>query len=301
MSETIEDLKIIYRPFGFLDWYKNFENISKKLHSEDDLLLIGTGNVGKYHVLFNKRIKIAKQDLDIQYLRYSNDKKNIWRELSKQKLLFREIAKKLTFVYDPGIFTNLTGLYFIRIPSHDTDDLFALLTILNSELMNQVFNTLFGTLHMSGGYLRYNASFIKRLPLPEHYPRTLSHVGKILQFLSQLIYDLSFSSGITLIEKKDLKRYLNFYVSLSNSLVKLIFLKKFSDLKVKNLYLLLRSEEGLPIIQIKFFIPHFSLKKYQIFNEEELNSQILRIKAFYQENNNKLRSEIEYINNLFKI
>ena len=53
-SEHINNLKILYRPYGFLNYDKHFDNISEKRQSNNDLLLIGTGNVGKYHIKFKK-------------------------------------------------------------------------------------------------------------------------------------------------------------------------------------------------------------------------------------------------------
>ena len=122
-KDTFKDLKIIYRPFGFLKYSKNFDNISEEPQSDKDLLLIGKGNVGKYHIKFNKRIKIAKRDLEISYFNYNPTFKPIWQDLNHEKIIFREIAKELTCVYDPGIFTNITGLYLVRIPSINTEKL----------------------------------------------------------------------------------------------------------------------------------------------------------------------------------
>ncbi|TFG09214.1 MAG: hypothetical protein EU539_00145 [Promethearchaeota archaeon] len=219
ISEAIEDLRIIYRPYGFTNWKRFFKNITKKKHSDKDLLLIGTGNVGKYHVNFEKRIRIAKNDLEISFFKFMPEFEEKWELLNGEKLIFREIAKSLTVVYDPGNFTNITGLYFICIPSFTTDQLFGLLTILNSELMNHVFSSLFGTLHMSGNYLRYNGSFIKRLPMPDHVPDTLSYLGKINQFLSQLLCN----KGSLNLNWDDIERYKNFFMKISNKFVYLLY------------------------------------------------------------------------------
>ncbi len=300
LSESIKDLKIIYRPFGFLDWEKNFKHISTKKNSESDLVLIGTGNVGKYHILFDKRIKIAKRDLEIQYFQFNDEYREIWQELIQEKLIFREIAKKLTFVYDPGIFTNITGLYFLRIPSFDTDDLFALMSILNSELMDVVFKTLFGTLHMSAGYLRFNGSFIKRLPIPQRFPKSLSRLGKIMQFLSQLNHDLPLISRSNLIKMEDLDSWLNFYVKLTNSLVLLLYLNGYPLGNVIILQKLLHSEKPIPDITIKYNLPRFDLINHGVINDEELNSHLIKIRDFYHEFCEKVKSEMDDVNKFLK-
>ena len=148
--------------------------------------------------------------------------------VKREKIIFREIAKELTCVYDPGIFTNITGLYFIRIPSITTEILYCILTILNSKLLDVVFKTLFSSLHMAGGYLRFNGSFIKRLPILKEFPQIFSLIGKLLQFLSQLSYDIN--SGLRE-EYRDLseqiKKWTDFFSNLANSLVQLLFFKDY--------------------------------------------------------------------------
>ncbi|MCK4781199.1 MAG: hypothetical protein KAT57_13450, partial [Candidatus Lokiarchaeota archaeon] len=278
-AETCQDLKIIYRSFGFLNYGKYFDNISDERQSDDDLLLIGTGNIEKYHIKFNKRIKIAGKDIKISYFNYNTSFEHIWSDLNGEKLIFREIAKNLTCCYDPGVFTNVTGLYFIKIASFKTDQLFSLLTILNSKLLDLVFKTLFGTLHMAGGYLRFNGSFIKRLPMPRKFPVFLSQLGKILQLLSQLKYDLD-SKQLEIVRNPEIERFnnkyyneiqcfLKFFKRLSNSLVNLSFLDDFyleSDLD----YYILRDLFDLKIepqkVPYKFLIPRFDIKNYKIFS-----------------------------------
>ena len=85
--------------------------------------------------------------------------------------------------------------------------------------MDTVFKTLFSTLHMSGGYLRFNGSFIKRLPILKKIPEIFSLIGRVLQFLYQLSYDIN--SGLreefTNFSEK-IKRNINFFLDLTNSL-----------------------------------------------------------------------------------
>jgi len=272
MQETINDLKIIYRPYGFTKWAKFFENVSESKNNEKDLILVGTGNVGKYYIQFDKRIKIAKKDLTVSYFRYNEATKDIWKELNCEKLIFREIAKDLTCVYDPGVFTNITGLYFIKVPSFNSNKLFCLLAILNSNLMNIMFKTLFGTLHMSGGYLRFNGSFIKRLPMPEieEFPISLSYLGKMNQFLTQLKYDC---------QTYDVDKFLEIIMNLTDSLVYALFLHKKIDLRQNYPIIdkLLRSPDLFPDIQFKYFNTRFNLQKFKIYQKEELKSNLDKI------------------------
>ena len=252
-------------------------------------MLIGTGNVGKYHIKFQKRIRIASNDIEVSYFKYDPKFEDAWKILSKEKLIFREIAKELTWVYDPGVFVNITGLYFVSIPSLDTNELFCLMSILNSRLMNEVFSTLFGTLHMSGGYLRFNGSFIKRLPMPGKYPSSLSLLSKIIQFLSQIRYDLSSEGSSSLMEgneRKNIEACLNSFKELNDLLVHVLFTNEVPEKSVYTVEFLkeiLFSKDFFPEINFKFFKPRFALKKFETIQIDDLRNELDKIfRVFYK-------------------
>ena len=277
LSNSFKDLKIIYRPFGFIDWAKNSKYIIQNKDSNKDLLLLSTGNVGRYFIDFNKKIKIGKNRYQNPYYRYNKNYSESWKDLSDEKLIFREIAKDLTFIYDPGVFTNLTGLYFLRIPSLTTDQLFSLLGILNSKLVNQIFKSLYGTLHMSGQYLRINGSFIKRLPVPSYLPDSLCYVSKILQFLTQLRYEVIQKPALPPYNKIELKRIENFIIffeDLSNSTVNQIYLdthKKDVDFDAKD----------FPNINFKFINAYYNFPRFEIYSDKEFIQNLNKIGNFY--------------------
>ena len=292
LAESFKDLKIIYRPFGFLKYSKHFDNVSDERRSDNDLLLIGTGNVEKYYVKFNKRIKIAKRDLKIAYFNYNPTFKLIWQDFKNEKIIFREIAKDLTCVYDPGIFTNITGLYLVRIPSIDTEKLYCLLTLLNSKLLDTVFKTLFSSLHMAGGYLRFNGSFVKRLPVPQKFPPTISKCGKIIQILSQLYYDLNSdfiykNSELEYLKKNyqiEIEKFLRFFLKLSNALVNLLYLDEFyleSNKNFNSIREFLYLKVDLVRIQFKYLLPRYQINKYKTYSIEELKTTLNDIENFF--------------------
>ncbi len=302
MSQVINDLKIIYRPFGFLQWEKHFKNVSETKSSQNDLLLLGTGNVKQFHIDFQKRIRIAKRDIAISYFKYNEVFKDIWQDLSSEKLIFREIAKSLTALYDPGVFTNITGLYFITIPSFTTNKLFCLLSLLNSKLMDSIFKALFWSLHMSGGYLRFNGSFIKRLPIPESFPISLSYLGKINQVLSQILME----QNMLFFSSQEIEMCHTFFLNLSNSLVRLVYVKElFDNTKISNLLkLLTHPQEILPNIEFKFLFPKFSLPKFKLYSKKELELNLRSIMNSYKflSKNQQLVFEIDEIaNRVFKL
>ena len=303
MAESINDLEIIYRPFGFLNWAKYFNNISESKNSDKDMLLLGTGNVGKFHIKFNKRIKIAKKDIPISYFKFNQENEDIFIKLQCEKLIFREIAKDLTVVYDPGYFTNITGLYFIKIPSYNTNKLFCLLAILNSRLIDTVFKTLFGTLHMSGGYLRFNGSFIKRLPMPKYFPRSISQLGKYLQFLSQLKYELIKNSDLELLEDislENIELYLDFFQSLVNYFVDLLYMKKKDNQSNQDSLIseyLMEIDHEFPEIDSKYIYIRYNLLSIQ---KKEFMGTLRQLKNTYLnlKTNPKLVNDMERIKNI---
>jgi len=290
-SEAISDLKITYRPYGFINWAKHLDNISDKPTSKRDLLLIGTGNVGRYYIKFDKSIKIAKRTIPISYFKYQSEFEDIWAEFKTQKLIFREVAKELTWTYDPGLYTNVTGLYFVKIPSFNEDKLFSLLAIMNSTFMDDIFKTLFSSLHMAGGYLRFNGSFIKRLPVPQKLPLILSCLGKILYFLSQLQYNFQSTykfktdrlQSLKIRFQDDIMNLIKFSNKITNSLVNLLYLDKLylaSDKDFDEVRKILNSENDVVQIQLKFLQPRFRIEKYTMYSTEEVEQNLNDIKNF---------------------
>ena len=278
LSSIFDDLNILYRPFGFIKWANNFVFIKDKKSSDQDLILLGTGNVGKFHIKFEKAIRIANRKMSIAYFNYNSQFDKIWPNLTSQKLLIREIAKEITVTYDPGLYTNLTGVYAIIVPTFTTDQYFCLLTILNSTLMNKIFNGLYGTLHMAGGYLRYNGSFIKRLPMPPSMPISLAHIGRIMQFLSQLKYEQKNSKNLQNLIANKISDLIEFFGRLSNEMVDYLYLELSNRKEIANL---LNSNEIFPKVNFKYFLPRFNLSRYQCYNLDELENIINEIYDFY--------------------
>ena len=135
---------------------------------------------------------------------------------------------------------------------------------------------------MSGGYLRFNGSFIKNLPLPKEIPQYFSNLGKILQFLSQLKSEIIKQpehpqfDEIKLINIEDL---LDFYDNLTNDLVSKVYLKHSvvmisnEDFSIKNLF----------DFNLKFFFPIFHIPKFEYYTKKEINRILDKIITFYNE------------------
>ncbi|MCG3253253.1 MAG: Eco57I restriction-modification methylase domain-containing protein [Candidatus Heimdallarchaeota archaeon] len=178
-----------YRILGFTDWEKSLELISTKRTSKDDLKFIGTTNVFQYSIDWKKTIKLSGKRLESTYLPYTKKHKAAWETFKKQKILIKEISKKLTASFDPGIFANATGIYMFL--SKNECNLKLLVLLLNSKLLDYIFSTLFGSTHMAGGYLRFNGSYLKELPIiipkDEWQQNLLANLCDYLSFLQQLV------------------------------------------------------------------------------------------------------------------
>lgn len=302
LEKAFPDLNVIYRPYAFTN-YKKYYKFAKAIKiSEQDLILLGTGNLGKYHVRFRKKIKIANHNLNVSYFHFPENK-SLNEKLSSEKIIFREIAKDLTCVYDPGVFTNITGLYFIKIPSLNTEELFSLLSLLNSKFLDTLFKNLYETLHMSGGYLRFNGSFIKKLPIPEYLPSTLAYIGKILQILIQYEYDSLESSNMKeIISPHILNHNITFFQSLCDSLIQILYLSKIDyniEKKYPELLRLLFSKNSFPDINFKFPKLYFDLPKFSAFSDTDILTIYSQIKSIGKklENNKILKNEIKNLKN----
>jgi hypothetical protein len=288
MEGKFSDLQIIYRPYAFTNYGKYYQYADEKNQSEDDLILLGTGNVGKFYYKFHKKIRIANHSLPVCYFHTPAENKSKMEIISTQKLIFREIAKDLTCAYDPGIFTNITGLYFIRIPSLSTNELFALLAILNSHFIDSLFKSLYSTLHMSQGYLRFNGSFIKTLPMPHSLPKSVAAVSKILQFLTQYNYDIQHSNNLREKTAPSMgNEYISFFQKLSEALVRMLYLSEL-DQQIQNqfyeIYNMLISDEWVPNFEFIFPTPYFNLTPFIKQPEVPFSTIFSQIKTFYESN-----------------
>ncbi|TFG24700.1 MAG: hypothetical protein EU532_12325, partial [Promethearchaeota archaeon] len=81
LASTFNDMIILYRPFGFIKWADNFVFIEDKKKNDQDLILLGTANIGKFHIKFEKAIRIANKKLDMAYFNYNSQFDQIWPKL----------------------------------------------------------------------------------------------------------------------------------------------------------------------------------------------------------------------------
>lgn len=178
--------KFFYRSFGFTNWSNILSYVVKDKTSSDKnwLKFIGTTNITPFVVDWNKSLRVSKQTFKRCYLKYNpNFPADMWDIYTQEKLSVKEVASYLTTSYDPGEYVNLTGMYTLLIKDQRFS-YFYLLGILNSRILDFFFRSLYGSTHMAGGYLRFNGSYLKELPI--YIPNNDEKI--IIEFLSKAIY-----------------------------------------------------------------------------------------------------------------
>ena len=232
-----------YRILGFTDWIDKLCYTSKKPESEKSLRFIGTTNIKPYIIDFKKQLKLARKTFKEAYLNYLDDFKDQWKIFQLRKICIKEVALELTAAYDMGISANVTGVYMF-IPNQ-LRELRSLICLLNSKVLNFFFKSMFGTSHMAGGYLRFNSSYLKELPIKIPYTKwadnnhyNLDGLFNYLFFLKHLLLR-KLEEDVT----KTMKKYNDYF-------------ERLVDLIVFDTYFLARKEKRL--------IDHIKVYDYDI-------------------------------------
>ncbi|MBN1329415.1 MAG: Eco57I restriction-modification methylase domain-containing protein [Candidatus Heimdallarchaeota archaeon] len=227
----LEELgKFAYRLLGFTDWSSNLEFLSNNKKSNNDLQFIGTTNVASYIIDYRKELVFAKKRLKENYLHFNVKFGTSWTIFLESKLLIREIAKNLTVALDPGKFANATGIYMF-IPK-DKSLLKFLLIVLNSKLLNKYYSIAYESTHMSGGYLRFNSSYLKQLPivLPKSKDELL-----LFNSLADFILLLKYLNYVDSSNNTELEKLVEFYLEISNLIVLELYFNQILKTKLTTL------------------------------------------------------------------
>jgi hypothetical protein len=125
-----------------------------KRRQQDTLNFLATNGVRRYQV--------QRQN----YLTYSPavSSREQWKDFEEPKLVIAGMGKHLRAALDTGR-SALGRVYYItktRCPF----DLFYLLALLNSDVVDAYYSLLFAATHLRGDYIRYNASYLEQIPVP---------------------------------------------------------------------------------------------------------------------------------------
>ncbi|MCW3131329.1 MAG: hypothetical protein N2V73_01195 [Candidatus Methanospirare jalkutatii] len=267
-----------YRILGFTNWVNILKFVVKEKPKGEHLKFIGTANVTPFIVNPNIPLRVAGNEFKNCYLKFSSlFSRKAWNIFKKEKLLIKEVAKVLTTAYDKGEYANLTGMYMIipkiKIP------FFYLLGLLNSKLLNFYFSSLYSTTHMAGGYLRFNGSYLKELPI--YISKTEKEI-LVIKRVSEYIYTLKFMVTSETIKKE-------------NTLIQLIReLKKLLDIFVYELYFKEKFEQdGIKTNLLELVEPY--LKDISNLNSDKQKLQTIKKVVEKIKNDKKIMEQIEKI------
>ena len=119
--------------------------------------------------------------------------------------------------------------------------------------------------------------------MPNHFPVSLAYLGKIIQFLSQLKYDMRKKPILKVFENisiEHIEKYLRFFLSLSNSLVILLYFEKdYSVNSYKLLHKILILKTSFPNIEFEFILKYFNIPKFK--TNKDLKSILLNIENLF--------------------
>jgi len=175
--------KIGYRVLKFAGWDELLEYVDQKPQGIY-LKFIGCGNIQPYFIDWNSELRLSGKSFKNAYLikpRGADEEK--WKILESPKILIREVGIKLTAAFDKyGEYGNLTGMYAL----YDLSENFApeyILALLNSSLLDFYYKSLYGGVHMAGGYLNFHGSYIENLPI---YPANSKQQSLFINLVNQI-------------------------------------------------------------------------------------------------------------------
>ena len=238
------------------------------LKGDKSLSLKYSNSNGDYYPLLDGRnINKYKIDWDGVYLDYdlerihSCKRKDIFQ--TDEKLFFRRVSKNLIFTYDNQQFFALNTIVVVNKKTNCKYDLKALLAILNSDILNYIYQKQFKSTKKV--FSEIQAKSLKELPIP-----TIdSNVEKILSLLSSI-----------LISKNSID---NIFSSVSNSIVNELY---FPDHM---------KERGIDVLEFveRDIAEVIQGREFEKLSDAEKEKVIEQLYAKWTDTNNEVRDRIK--------
>ncbi len=118
-----------------------------------------------------------------------SEKSERFKNCLKEKIIIAEDALNINATIDNGFNIPQGGVYF-GVITNDKVSLKYVLALLNSKLFSFVYKTLFGGMHMGGGYLRYRSQFLGELPIIETTKKEQIKLAKLVDKITKQSKDL---------------------------------------------------------------------------------------------------------------
>ncbi len=145
--------------------YTNWGKYITEEMTDGTIPFIVTGNIEKYVLNRGRTIRYQGRKLVNAYFKKGNEvTQGKWELFSSRKIVIRGMALSLTAAYDE--FGCACGVSVYTITKIDTNvDLFYLLGVLNSRLIDFFYKSQFISKHLAGGYIGYNKGQLEKIPI----------------------------------------------------------------------------------------------------------------------------------------
>ncbi len=151
---------------------EEFNHLSKS-KKQQTLPFLNAGDVQRYRLRQQKYLTYAPELTSPEQ----------WQDFQGPKLIIAGMAKQLRVAFDQSGHA-LGRVYYItqnRAPYHP----YFLLALLNSRLINAYFTLLFVATHLRSGYIRYNASYLEKIPLAKPTQHQEDELAELTAFVLQ--------------------------------------------------------------------------------------------------------------------
>lgn len=145
---------------------------------------IVSGNIRQYeHTWRDSPVRYMKTKYNMPVLDLNHptvsDKRQT--QVKSPKIITSGMIKMPTCVWDDrGIASGVSTTYIF--PHSDVSGLY-LTAIINSQLMSQVYEIMYGSLALAGGYMRMGAPQLKRLPIPDASSSDQTEISDLVKLL----------------------------------------------------------------------------------------------------------------------
>jgi type I restriction-modification system DNA methylase subunit len=147
--------------FEYTNWGKHITDT----HQSGSIPFVITGNIEEYIINREKVVRYQGRKLIKAFFKKGGDvTEGKWKLFSTPKILIRGMALKLTAAYDEIGSACGVSVYTITKPSDDVE-LFYLLALLNSKLIDYFYKSQFISKHLAGKYIGYNKGQIEQIPV----------------------------------------------------------------------------------------------------------------------------------------
>lgn len=169
--------------------YQNYGKLISDTKKSGSVKFVITRNIQPFFVDWGKKIHYLKSSFNSPYfeldgLVVTKGRQDLYKD--SNKILIRGMARNLIAGLDREGVALGVGTYAI---TNSRIDNFLLLGLLNSKVLDFYYRTKFKSKHLAGGYLGFNASQLKQIPIRK-FDKGKGHIPDEITALSAKMYKL---------------------------------------------------------------------------------------------------------------